>query len=260
MDFYIFLLFCIFTSTLSFGALESTKTGRDLILIHRAKKVIELIKQRSCKQLTAGLNCTVIKTRPPSQMNFYMAEKLSTKSRLNMLFPLRPSPFHLYQKLDVVVVVDPVPDAHFGHNIIAALVKIGISEVSCKALNGIYYTSPSKFVTLVTEYNKHNVIFNSLYCHSINFNEAISSPSSRHLNGSRITPKLIWGGEHAFPYLGKQHKYDILPLKWSGIFWFISVIFLETTKIHIIEITKLQSKSFNNIENTRERRTVKHYV
>ena len=144
MDFYIILLFCIFTSTLSFGALESTKTGRDLILIHRAKKIVELIKQRTCKDLTAGLNCTVIKTRPPSQMNFYMAEKLSTKSRLNMLVPLRPSPFDLYKNLDVVVVVDPIPDAHFGHVIVVALVKIGISEVNCKALHGNYYTSPSK--------------------------------------------------------------------------------------------------------------------
>ena len=161
MGFYLVLLFCVFTSTLSFGALESTTTGRDLILIHRAKKVLELVKQRSCKQLTAGLNCTTIKTRPPSQMNFYMAEKLSANNSLNMLVPLRPSPFDLYKKLDVVVVVDPIPDAHFGHVIVVALVKIGISEDNCKALNGIYYTSPGKYLP-----RYHNFCF-VLFCYLV---------------------------------------------------------------------------------------------
>lgn len=152
MDFYLILLFHVFTSTLSLGALESSgsitsKTRRDLIIIHRAKKALELIRGRTCKQLTAGQNCTAIKTRPISSMNFYMAEKLSKASSLSMLIPLRPSPFDLYKKIDVVVVIDPIPDAHFGHVIVVALVKVGITEIQCNALNGLYYTSPSKFLS-----------------------------------------------------------------------------------------------------------------
>lgn len=143
MELFVLSLLYLVATTLTLAAFEaSTKTEREVLTFLRAKKMADLISKRSCKDLTAGQNCTLIKQREPSQMHFYMAEKLKEESSLNMLVPTRPSPFDLFKHLDGVVVVDPMPDAHFGHAIMVALLKLGLTKDACDKVKGTHYMSP----------------------------------------------------------------------------------------------------------------------
>ena len=143
MELFILPLFYLVATTLTLAAFEaSTETEHEVVTFIRAKRITELIKTSSCSDLTADQNCTLIQERAPSLMHFYMAEKVRKESTLTMLVPTRPSSYEMFDKLDAVVVVDPMPDAHFGHAIVVALVKFDYTKKECDKLNGIHYTTP----------------------------------------------------------------------------------------------------------------------
>ena len=105
----------------------------------RAGKLYDMIKKRPCVDLTAEKNCANLKQQPSNSMNFYMASKIGDEGSLTLKSALNPR--HIYNGLDAIVVVDPIPDAHFGHTLLVGLIRTSVTKSWCahEKRHGVFY-------------------------------------------------------------------------------------------------------------------------
>ncbi|XP_012566880.1 uncharacterized protein LOC100214463 isoform X1 [Hydra vulgaris] len=105
----------------------------------RARQAYNLIKKKlnetnGCKDLLGIEDCSNLR-RYRHQMRIYMASK--KQLQLNAVMT---EYFHReFTELEAVVVVDPIPEAHFGHTLVLILSYAGLSKTECDNKEGSYY-------------------------------------------------------------------------------------------------------------------------
>ncbi len=107
----------------------------------RVSKAWEMLQTSPCKKLQYGENCTELKSRAKNQMNIYTAEKETTNKKLVTVLVEKVK--GKFIKSDAVLVVDPYPDAHFGHTIIIFLFHFDKTKAACNSKGRYYRTGNS---------------------------------------------------------------------------------------------------------------------
>lgn len=111
----------------------------------------ELLLYSPCKRLQYGENCTKLKSRTKSQMNVYTADKETNgKPLTTVLVEKVKGSFH---KSDAVLVVDPYPNAHFGHTIILFLIEFVKTSRGCSRKGAFSFTGESFCATSVVKHS-----------------------------------------------------------------------------------------------------------
>ena len=105
----------------------------------RAQKAWQIIRDKTCLELTSSHNCTKLKDRFQHKMTIYLASKNEFgHSQLNIRL-VRRKHKDQYTNLDAVVVVDPFPDAMYGHTVVVLLIKNAYTRRQCRNKGGIHY-------------------------------------------------------------------------------------------------------------------------
>ena len=106
----------------------------------RARQAFNFIKNKlnetnGCKDLMGVEDCRVLR-KYRHKMRIYMASK--KQLQLNAIMT---EYFHReFTELEAVVVVDPIPEAHFGHTLVLILSYAGLSKEECETKDGSYYS------------------------------------------------------------------------------------------------------------------------
>ena len=110
----------------------------------RVSKAWSLLHSSPCKRLQYGDNCTELKSRKRNRMNIYTADKeLNGKTLTTVLVEKVKGSF---KNSDAVMVVDPYPDAHFGHTIIVFLIDFVENPRHCGRKGVFFLTGMLSFV------------------------------------------------------------------------------------------------------------------
>lgn len=104
----------------------------------RVSKAWEMLLRSPCKRLQYGENCTGLKSRAKSQMNVYTADKEDDRKTLTTVLveKLKGN----FKHSDAVLVLDPYPDAHFGHTVIVFLIEFVRTSRDCSR-KGSFFTT-----------------------------------------------------------------------------------------------------------------------
>lgn len=144
---YVVAVFCLVTSQLM-SKLHGKATPRHLTTVNnlimkpadpwniRVSKAWGLLVSSPCKRLQYGDNCTEMKSRRRNQMNVYTADKEPNGKTLTTVLVEKVKGG--FKNSDAVMVVDPYPDAHFGHTIIVFLIEFVESPRRCSR-KGVFY-------------------------------------------------------------------------------------------------------------------------
>ena len=104
----------------------------------RVSKAWEMLHSSPCKKLQYGENCTELKSRRRNQMNVYTADKERGGKALKTVLVERVKGH--FKDSDAVLVLDPYPDAHFGHTVIVFLVEFVANAQGCHR-KGTFFTT-----------------------------------------------------------------------------------------------------------------------
>ncbi|KAK2157899.1 hypothetical protein LSH36_182g05017 [Paralvinella palmiformis] len=115
----------------------------DLTLPADAKQIrwalaaYDYLTNESCKEavFTSERECRAVQRRGPHQMNVYLAGP-SRYGRLRAVLP--DGGLHKTGAHDAVLVLDPYPDANFGHLLLAFYVELGVTQTWCHLEGGRY--------------------------------------------------------------------------------------------------------------------------
>ena len=133
-----------------FNHMRSPGGREQLIQSMRALKALKMIKLKDCKLLVAAHNCTLLKGRAPHEMHVYMSaskhgkvasssssssSSFSSKLSVRLVRKHRDS----FRGMHAVVVIDPFPEAHFGHTVLVMLVRHKMTKEECRRRNGLRY-------------------------------------------------------------------------------------------------------------------------
>ncbi len=108
----------------------------------RVNKAWEMLQDSPCKTLQYGENCTELKSRAKHQMNIYTAGKRRDGNKLVTVLVEKVK--GKFTESDAVLVVDPYPDAHFGHTIVVFLVHFDTTKAACQGKGKFYKTGEIK--------------------------------------------------------------------------------------------------------------------
>ncbi|XP_057293429.1 uncharacterized protein LOC130622051 isoform X1 [Hydractinia symbiolongicarpus] len=129
-----FLLFCVE----NVDSAPKPNTVFNLQAVTRANKAHEMLRTKSCLELIGSKNCTYVKSQLPHDMQFFMASK--ENGHLKIVKALgNPTLVRGLNGLGAVVVVDTIPDAHYGHKIVVMPIKTDIEKSECDKLKGLFY-------------------------------------------------------------------------------------------------------------------------
>ena len=104
----------------------------------RVSKAWDLLLFSPCKRLQYGENCTELKSRRRDQMNIYTADKEPNGETLTTILVEKVK--GSFKSSDAVIVVDPYPDAHFGHTIIIFLIQFVDTPRDCSRKGSFFVT------------------------------------------------------------------------------------------------------------------------
>lgn len=116
----------------------STIPSKTLVWERRINASLDLLQTKPCKFLIPNGNCTQLRSLPRSAMNVYIANAEKQRGRLVAVLPgkikLVPTSY------DAVLVIDPYPQASFGHPVLVFFIEISSRRSNCGGNRRSTYT------------------------------------------------------------------------------------------------------------------------
>ena len=103
----------------------------------RVNATLEIISsQKNCR--FSGYNCMAAKNIPVRKMNLYTAEAISGRQTLVVVLPdkFKGQKSLRKGKPDIVIAIDPFPEASFGHTVLVFYIYKYKSKVACENMHG----------------------------------------------------------------------------------------------------------------------------
>ena len=139
------LIFLIISLTSFY--VKSVPVGRqllqseDLLWKKRVNMAWGILQSAPCRKLQYGESCTELRSRSRREMTLYTAKPKTAGQKLSTILVERIK--GTLRKHDIVLVVDPFPEAHYGHTIIVFLIDFTRNKAACKRKGTFYSTGNS---------------------------------------------------------------------------------------------------------------------
>lgn len=120
----------------------ATTPSNTLVWERRINASLGLIQTKSCNFFIPNGNCTELRRRQRDAMNVYIASaEKKSRGKLRAILPdkikLVPTSY------DAVLVVDPYPEASFGHPVLVFFIELSSSQNDCASNRRSTYTGKS---------------------------------------------------------------------------------------------------------------------
>lgn len=119
-------------------ATSTIPSSKTLVWERRVNASLDLLQTKSCKFFIPNGNCTQLRSLPRSAMNVYVASAEKQRGRLTAVLPgkikLVPTSY------DAVLVIDPYPQASFGHPVLVFFIEMSSRQSNCGGNRRSTYT------------------------------------------------------------------------------------------------------------------------
>ncbi|KAG8199752.1 hypothetical protein JTE90_000845 [Oedothorax gibbosus] len=143
-------------SNIDYNLLAADHTNQRPMVEHWADLVYDFIGNLTCEDsfLSTEEDCVRLVSIPKSRMNLYSAEA-GPGQKLKAVLP--DGPLTRFDAHDVVLVVDPYPEANLGHLLLVFFVDLYWTQMQCQ-LNGGQFTEDGACLQLALRRRCHNAL------------------------------------------------------------------------------------------------------